>query len=92
MAGSGLKELLCIAHAPFSVEKMLQGHAFARSVRGHFLATTALSNKLLDQIQLTEEEKFTVNDILSGFLDEPHALNALNENPTMKKLTEKFGD
>jgi len=92
MAGSGLKELLCITHAPLSVDKMLQGHAFARAVRGHLLATTALSNKILDQIQLTEEEKSTVTDILSGFLDEPPALNALNENPIIKKLTEKFGD
>ncbi|MBW0528211.1 hypothetical protein O181_067926 [Austropuccinia psidii MF-1] len=91
MAGSGLKELLCITHAPLSVEKMLQGHAFARAIRGHLLVTTALSNKILDQIQLTEEEKSAVTDILSGFLDEPPALKALNENPIIKKLTEKFG-
>jgi len=48
MAGCGLKELLFITHAPLSVEKMLQGHAFARAVRGHLIARTALSNKILD--------------------------------------------
>lgn len=92
MAGSGLKELLCIVYAPLSVDKMLQGHAFARAVRGHFLATTALSNKILDQLQLTVEEKSAVTEILSGFLDEPPALNALNGNKTIKKLAEKYGE
>lgn len=92
MAGSGLKELLCTTHAPLSVDKMLQGHAFARAVRGHLLATTALANIILDKIQLTEDEKSTIMDILSCFLDEPPALNALNENLVIKRLAEKFGD
>lgn len=92
MAGSGLKELLCIVYAPLSVEKMLQGHAFARAIRGHFLATTAMSRIILDQTLITEEEKSTVTEIVASFIDEPPSLNTVNENSNIKQLAKKFGD
>lgn len=55
MGGSGLNELLSTVYAPVSVDKMLQGHAFARAVRGHLLVRTALSNIVLDNIEITDE-------------------------------------
>ncbi|CAH2107273.1 unnamed protein product [Euphydryas editha] len=84
MGGSGLKELLCIVYAPLSVDKMLQGHAYARAIRGHFMATTVLFNTILDQVQITEEEKSTVKKIVAGFLDESPAINTSNDNPIIK--------
>lgn len=35
MQGSGLKEVLSDIYAPKSLEKMLNGHAYARAVRAH---------------------------------------------------------
>lgn len=92
MAGSGLKELLSTVFAQLSVDKMLQGHAFARAVRGHLIVSTALATKILDLMQLTKEEKTSVQELLTGFLDKPPSLTAINEHPIVKQMTVKFGD
>lgn len=92
MSGSGLKELLSTVYASLSVDKMLQGHAFARAVRGHSIVTTALSHVILDHIQLTEEEQSCVEEFMASFLQEPPSLTTLNNNPTLKSLAIKFGE
>lgn len=57
MAGSGLKEVLCVVYAPNSVGRMLIEHAYARAVRGHILVQTVLSHIILEQANLTDVEK-----------------------------------
>jgi len=52
MEGSGLKEVLSIIYAPNSVEKMLNGHAYARAIRGHTLLHQALSAIILNDINV----------------------------------------
>lgn len=43
MNGSGLKESFCELCAENSVEKLLNGHASARAIRGHLLVHLDLS-------------------------------------------------
>jgi len=91
MSGSGLKELLSTIYAPLSVEKIMQGHAFARAVRGHLLATSSLATVILESVQLTKDEVDCIKNMTMSFMDEPPSLLALNQNTQLKKLSEKFG-
>ena len=47
MAGSGLDSVLQQIYGPDTVAHILQGKAYARAVRGHFLIESALMSKLL---------------------------------------------
>lgn len=50
MQGSGLKEVLAEIYAPKSLEKMLDGHAYARAVRAHTLLQLTLSLRILKEL------------------------------------------
>ncbi|KAJ8896679.1 hypothetical protein PR048_002024 [Dryococelus australis] len=63
MDRSGLNELMCTIYAPVSFDKMLQHHAFARVVRAHLLIQTALSNIILEQLDISVEEPRDATDI-----------------------------
>jgi len=91
MSGSGLKELLSTIYAPLSVEKMMQGLAFARAVRGHLLATASLATVILEVVQLTEDEVDCIKNMTMSFMDEQSSLLELNQNTHLKALSEKFG-
>ena len=78
-------------YAPTSVEKMLQGLAFARAVRGHLITQTALSNIIFEHIDITDEEQARAREIMSTIWDEPPPLGSLNKNPNLKSLAKKFG-
>lgn len=48
--------MLSLVSAANSVDKMLTGHAYARTVRGHLLVQAALSQIIL-QVNVSNEEK-----------------------------------
>lgn len=50
MQGSGLKEVLSLIYAPNSLDKMLNGHAYARAVRAHTLLHLALATIILKEM------------------------------------------
>ncbi|CAH0555189.1 unnamed protein product [Brassicogethes aeneus] len=52
MDGSGLKEVLGKIYATNSVDKMLNGHAYARSIRGHTLLRLALSTMIFEEMKI----------------------------------------
>lgn len=60
---------------------MLQGHDFARAVRGHLLVQTVLSNVVLDIIEITEEEQACVTEIMSSVWDEHLLVGRTKRNP-----------
>lgn len=68
--GSGLKEAFCTICAEASCEKVLTGHSFLRSVRGHILVQAALGSRILTLLNLNDNEIETLN----------HALNKFGEN------------
>lgn len=65
MAGSGLSELLTTIYAQNSIIKMMSGHAYSRAVRAHLLTHQALSHFIIQIMELTEEDKETVDRFLS---------------------------
>ncbi|KAK3921598.1 Fructose-1,6-bisphosphatase class 1 2 [Frankliniella fusca] len=51
MEGSGLEELWQCVYAKNAVPKMVSGHSYARALRGHLLAQTALVHLLFDETE-----------------------------------------
>lgn len=66
MAGSGLKEVLCLVYAPNSVDKMLTGQAYARAVWDHSLVHAVLAQILLQQANVSDEEKAGITSLISS--------------------------
>jgi len=54
MKGSGLEEVFGLIFGPNTVQHVLTGKAYARSVRGHFLVHAALNELLLDYLRNSE--------------------------------------
>lgn len=48
MRGSGIQDLLATVYASHTVEHMINGHAYARALRGHFLISAALTKLMID--------------------------------------------
>lgn len=66
MAGSGLKEALSVIYAPNSVDKILNGHAYSRAVRGHILLHLALSNIVAEYTQIDD----STDEYLRGYINQ----------------------
>ncbi|KYN00649.1 hypothetical protein ALC62_08572 [Cyphomyrmex costatus] len=64
MAGSGIKEVLSIIYAPNSVDKILNGYAYAKAVRGHTLLHLALSTIIFADVQIDDH----TNDFLENYI------------------------
>ncbi|CAH2218497.1 jg2186 [Pararge aegeria aegeria] len=85
MDGSGLKELFCTIFAENSVDKILNGHAYSRSVRGNILAHLALGKIMLSSFDLTNDEnsllldKLTLENSTLTSIDDEHFLNIYNK-------------
>lgn len=54
MDGSGLKEALGKIYATNSIDKMLSGHAYSRSIRGHTLLRLALSMIFFEDMKIED--------------------------------------
>ncbi|CAH0562841.1 unnamed protein product [Brassicogethes aeneus] len=64
MSGSGLNDVLAVLYAEKSIEHMLTGHAYGRGVRGHMLLHLALAKLVFDLIDISDDERLVMNDIL----------------------------
>ncbi|KAJ8896675.1 hypothetical protein PR048_002020 [Dryococelus australis] len=73
-----------------SFDKMLQRHAFARAVRAHLLIQTALSNIILEQLDIDAEERKAIDEVMTDFQDESPSLSSLNQNPHLVSLAKKM--
>lgn len=91
MQGSGIKEVLSEIYAPKSLEKMLNGHAYARAVRAHTLLQLALAITILKTID--------INDIMGAdlIINIDHILDSTlsysdieNDNEVSGALLHKF--
>ncbi|KAJ8867662.1 hypothetical protein PR048_031465 [Dryococelus australis] len=77
---SGLKELMWTIYAPVSVDKMLQGHTFARAVRAHLHIQTALSNIILEQLEIFAYKQKVIDEVKTDFQYEFPSISSLNQN------------
>lgn len=66
MSGSGLKEALSMIYAENSAEKALEGHAYSRAVRGHFLIQTTLASIIFESMDLSELEQAKLDSVLEN--------------------------
>jgi len=70
MQGSGIKEVLSLIYAPNSLDKMLNGHAYARAVRAHTLLhltlSTIISKELVIDDEMNDYLKKTIDDIINN--------------------------
>lgn len=53
--GSGIKEVLSLIYAPNSLDKMLNGHAYARAVRAHTLLHLTLSTIIPKELVIDDD-------------------------------------
>ncbi|KAE9525653.1 hypothetical protein AGLY_014180, partial [Aphis glycines] len=63
MQGSGIKEVLSLIYAPNSLDKMLNGHAYARAVRAHTLLHLTLSTIISKELVIDDEMNDYLNKI-----------------------------
>lgn len=89
MGGSGLTESFCELYAENSVDKILNGHAYARAVRGHLLVHLALSQIILSSFSVDDNEIELIKEILT--FDGENILSELNSDE-FKSLHQKFLD
>ena len=60
MGGSGIEQLWEEVYAPASVNHMITGHAYSRSLRAHVLTLAALTALFLDSHELKEDSNETI--------------------------------
>lgn len=88
MAGSGLKELLSTVYAENSIEKMMNGHAYSRAVRAHNLVHLVLGKLIWETVQLTEDEKNMMENVLIDL--ETCIVLTIEENEEFEIINRKF--
>lgn len=88
MDGSGLKEALCEIYAENSVAKMLEGKAYSRGLRGHSLVQVALSNIILNEMELDDFDRARLQDVVKDVGYEIFQEKAKSEE--VVKLKERF--
>lgn len=62
MQGSGIKEVLSLIYATNSLDKMLNGHAYARAVRAHTLLHLTLATIISEELVIDEEMHANLQD------------------------------
>lgn len=86
MKGSGLKNILCTIYAENTVDKLLDGHLYARAVRGHLLVSLSLYLTILQTSGLSLAEM----DVLKMLLkDEKDILKQVN-SPEFEQIFNKL--
>lgn len=84
MSGSGLDDLWSVVYAPQSVTKMLNGHAFARSLRAHILTLTALGDIICNNIGRAEDHKEFTREFLNDWNSNPPVMGDCNIEPIIE--------
>ncbi|GBM64301.1 hypothetical protein AVEN_189107-1 [Araneus ventricosus] len=88
MAGSGLKDVLCLVFAPNSVDKMLTGHAYSRTVRRHLLVQGVLTRIILDGVGISSEEQEAITNILCNMEElTPEKIREKSHLTSIQKIT-----
>lgn len=89
MAGSGLKEILSVIFAEGSVDKILDGHSYARAVRAHFILQQVLSMFIIEQLK---EDNAEFNNLLT----DEHAfsfdmdIDRIQNNENFEKISKLY--
>lgn len=87
MAGSGLKEALSLIHAMLSVDKILSGHAFARSVRAHNIMHVALTKLILSEMDFDDDRAQKIWELLSQSENFAPSVSTIESDSNLEHFT-----
>ena len=90
MAGSGLEELWDTVYAKNSVAHMMTGHAYARSLRAHFLTQLALAVLLLESSFTDESIKKDLQTCYMSLLDGNETLEVTANSSVVENITNQL--
>lgn len=89
MGGSGLKSILSLIFAEGSVDKILNGHSYARAVRAHILLQQALSLLIFDELKDDSVEFKILTESEDNFTYDMN-IDEIQSNESFKRLNELF--
>lgn len=89
MGGSGLKDVLCLIYAEGSVDKILNGHAYARAVRAHIILQQALSLLIFEELKNDSVEFKKLIENEDNFTCDMN-IDEIQSNEAFKRLNELF--
>lgn len=90
MSGSGLKDILSLVYASNTVDKMLEGRAYSRALRGHHLMHLALAKLILSEVDISKNESDAVISLLNNFKNCVPNIHTFEDNEDVLSLTNKF--
>jgi len=89
MGGNGLDVLWQTVYADATVQHMLNGHAYARALRAHFLTSAALTTLLLSQPHcLDDVDTNQLRQKLSSLIDKDGDVNDIQVDLLVKDLVD----
>ena len=90
MGGSGLKELWSLIYAVDSIEKMLNGHAYARALRAHFLTHLALTVFILRKLEIDDSVREQIFSLHESVMNKGVSPVDAAESPALVSVMEKM--
>ena len=90
LAGSGLKEALRVCYAINSVEKMLDGKAYSRAMRGHTLIFSALCQKVLSEIDFSNEEQMLMRYYITRIKNNDLFYQEIENYALLREVNKQF--
>ena len=94
MKGSSIEDVLATVYAPNTIVHMLTGHAYSRTLRGHFLVAAALTQLMIEQRPgcLTGVNTQRLKHLHSLLLEGPCDDNVLLNTRAASQLTHILAD
>ena len=91
MQGSGIQEVLSLIYAPKSLEKMLNGHAYARAVRAHTLLQLTLAIIISKDLVIDDEMVANLNITIENVINNTISYNDIeNGDEISEELLYQF--
>ena len=90
MGGSGLEELWTTVYAKNSVNQMMEGRAYARSVRAHILTSLALHLEILKDSAVPVEWNAQLQELRSRMLADKMSVFDVSREPALSAFMDEL--
>ena len=94
MEGSGIEGALNEVYGENVVPQILSGHAYSRSIRGHFLLEAALTQKLIEGFssELSEKDSKELDKLLSDVIAGKSGYDDINASEGIRSFEQKMNE